>query len=188
MKAFVSFGTEPGTLTGLEETQDVRDPEPQDSAETALLTELEEFESEFISITDSLIVPGTIASNPLNLPTHMRCAAHTFNLVASKDADDALQNATFKGSYRAAMAKARALWNIQDRSTVAADKIYEEIQRRLLVPNTTRWNSTYDSVLVLNTILENKRPALHRVMTQLKIKSFNDQDVNILKEYAKVIK
>ena len=86
------------------------------------------------------------------------------------------------------MAKACALWNLQDRSTVAADKIYEEIQRRLLSPNATRWNSTYDSVVVLNSILEDKRPALHRVMTQLKIKSFNDQDVGILKEYTKVIK
>jgi len=191
VKAFGTFGTESGTLPGLEVTQDVQDSDPEDSAETALLTEVDEFQAQFVSISDSLVPvseSGTIASNPLNLPGQMRCAAHTFNLVASKDADGALQDAIFKGIYRSAMAKACALWNLQDRSTVAADKIYEEIQRRLLSPNATRWNSTYDSVVVLNSILEDKRPALHRVMTQLKIKSFNDQDVGILKEYTKVIK
>ena len=85
------------------------------------------------------------------------------------------------------MAKAQALWNLQNRSTVATDSIHAEVGRRLVVPNTTRWNSTYDSVVVLNTILEIKRPALHRVMTQLKVNSFNDQDADLLKEYAKVI-
>src|SRR5215469_18195272 len=116
VKAFGTFGTESGTLPGLEVTQDVQDSDPEDSAETALLTEVDEFEAQFVSITDSLVVPvsesGAIASNNLNLPIQMRCAAHTFNLVASKDADNALQNPIFKGTYRAAMAKARAIWNL----------------------------------------------------------------------------
>uniref|UniRef100_UPI00358E27E8 uncharacterized protein n=1 Tax=Myxine glutinosa TaxID=7769 RepID=UPI00358E27E8 len=43
------------------------------------------------------------------------------------------------------------------------------------------------TVVVLNTILETKRPALHRVMTQLKVNSFNDHDVDLMKEYAKVM-
>ncbi|CAI9741081.1 Hypothetical predicted protein [Octopus vulgaris] len=39
----------------------------------------------------------------------------------------------------------------------------------------------------LNTILETKRPVLHRVMTQLKVNSFNDQDFNLMKEYVKAL-
>ncbi|KAG5890541.1 hypothetical protein JTB14_028292 [Gonioctena quinquepunctata] len=57
----------------------------------------------------------------------MRCAAHTFNLVASKDADAALQITVFKTPYRSALAKARTLWNQQSRSTVAADSIHAEL-------------------------------------------------------------
>jgi hypothetical protein len=67
---------------------------------------------------------------------------------------------------------------------VAADSIYAEVGRRLIVPNTTR--STYDSVMFLNTILETNRTALHGVVTKLKVNSFN-QDVGLMKEYAKVI-
>ncbi|CAI9730030.1 Hypothetical predicted protein [Octopus vulgaris] len=32
----------------------------------------------------------------LNLPVHMKCTAPTFSLVASMDADKALENASFK--------------------------------------------------------------------------------------------
>ncbi|CAI9727394.1 Hypothetical predicted protein [Octopus vulgaris] len=34
----------------------------------------------------------------LNLPVHMKCAAHTFNLVASVDADKALDSTLFKSA------------------------------------------------------------------------------------------
>ncbi|GBP81121.1 hypothetical protein EVAR_88218_1 [Eumeta japonica] len=117
----------------------------------------------------------------------MRCAAHTFNLVASKDVNAALQITVFKIPYRSCLAKARTLWNQQSCSTVAADSIHAELGRRLVLPNTTRWNSLYDATVILNGLLETKRPSLHSVMTQLKILTFNDQDVTVMKEYAKVM-
>ncbi|XP_036356246.1 uncharacterized protein LOC118762081 [Octopus sinensis] len=85
------------------------------------------------------------------------------------------------------MVKAHAIWNQQDRSTVAANSIYAGVGRRLAVPNMTRWNSTYDSVVVINTILETKRLVLHTVIIQLKFNSFNNQDVDLMKECAKVM-
>jgi hypothetical protein len=91
------------------------------------------------------------------LPVHMRCAAHTLNLVATADADKALKDTAFKNACRKAMAKAQGLWNAQSRSTQFADIIEEEFERRLVVPNATRWNSVYDSIMVLNTLLEKKR-------------------------------
>ena len=91
------------------------------------------------------------------LPPHMRCAAHTLNLVASADADKALKDSTFKTVSRRTMAKAQGLWNAQSRSVPAADKIYEVLRKRLVVPNATRWNSTFDSVVALNKFLEGNR-------------------------------
>ena len=195
MKAFVQFGEEADKLPDLPVAHDMGSDLGDDNAVAALLAgSVDERDLEYVSLADYLTVPSAesddvdaILGNPINLPTHMRCGAHNFNLVASKDADSALQRAVFKGPFRVVMAKAHVLWNLQSRSTVAADSIYAEVGRRLVVPNTTRWNSTYDSVVVLNTILETKRPALHRVMTQLKVNSFNDQDANFLKEYVQVI-
>jgi len=82
------------------------------------------------------------------------------------------------------MARAQALWNLQSRSSVAADTIVDELKRRLVVPNSTRWNSTYDSVVVLNKLLDTDRGAVHRVMTQLKLQAFTNSDVLFLKEYS----
>jgi len=50
------------------------------------------------------------------LPKHMRCAAHTLNLVATTDANKALQqDAVYKKNYRLAFGKAQELWNKQSR-------------------------------------------------------------------------
>jgi hypothetical protein len=87
----------------------------------------------------------------------MRCAAHSFNLVATVDSEKALEDISFKSMSRKAMAKAQALWNLQSRSAVAADVIVEGVGRRLVIPNATRWNSTYDAVKVLNELLASKR-------------------------------
>lgn len=107
----------------------------------------------------------------------MRCTAHTFNLVDTADANKAFENGTFKLAYRKAMSKAQALWNIQGRGTVAADLIVEELKRRLVVPNTTRWNSTYDAVNVLIGLMEKDRRAVQRVMLQLKLLAFTDAEI-----------
>ena len=54
----------------------------------------------------------------------MRCAAHTFNLVATTDAAKAIKpKSTLRSAYRRAMGKAQGLWNLQGRSTLAADAI-----------------------------------------------------------------
>ncbi|KAA0199725.1 hypothetical protein HAZT_HAZT005453 [Hyalella azteca] len=55
------------------------------------------------------------------------------------------------------------------------------------LPVHIRWNSTYDSSVVLNDLLHNKRGAVYRVMTQLKLQSFTDCKVGFLKEYAQVM-
>ena len=73
------------------------------------------------------------------------------------------------------------------RSTVSADLIVAALDKRLVIPNATRWNSKYDAIVALIHIFDTKKAALHRVMAQLKITSFNEQDICLLKEYAKVL-
>ena len=85
------------------------------------------------------------------LPAHMRCAAHTFNLIACKDSKEALKDAKFRSVSRRATGKAQALWNAQNRSTNHADIIKAELKKRLVVPSATRWNSTYDTVSMLTS-------------------------------------
>ncbi|CAI9734396.1 XP_042229523.1uncharacterized protein LOC121871369 [Octopus vulgaris] len=115
-----------------------------------------------------------------------KSAAHTFNLVASVDADKALDSASFKSAYRKAMSKAQRLrlWNLQSRNTVTTDSILDALKRRLVV---LRWNSTYDSVVVLNNLLEKNRENTHWVLRQLKLQTFTDSDVGFLTEYAQVM-
>ena len=51
------------------------------------------------------------------LPQHMQCAAHTLNLVATMDADKALdKDGIYKKHYPSAFGKAQALWNKQSRN------------------------------------------------------------------------
>jgi hypothetical protein len=78
-------------------------------------------------------------------------------LVAIADFEQAMEDEEFKSAYKNAMDKARGLWNAQCRSTVSADLIKQELGRRLVVPNVTRWNSTFDAVKVLNGLLTPKR-------------------------------
>jgi hypothetical protein len=87
----------------------------------------------------------------------MRCAAHTLNLVATSDADKALEDDTFQTAANSAMKKAHQLWNAQSRSVGNDDLILEELKRRLVVPNATRWNSIYDAIVVLNSIIGDEK-------------------------------
>ncbi|XP_013878674.1 uncharacterized protein LOC106528135 [Austrofundulus limnaeus] len=123
----------------------------------------------------------------LKLPAHLKCAAHTFNLVASVDAKKALESASFKSAYRKFMSKAQGLWKLQSCGTVAKRKMSDVLKRRLVVPNSNRWNSIYDAVLVLNKLLEEDRATVHRVMKQLKLQTFTESDVRFLKEYTQVM-
>ncbi|XP_042229523.1 uncharacterized protein LOC121871369 [Homarus americanus] len=185
VEVFVQFGTEAELLPDI--PKPAADPDVEGVENVDLDADPEAGgvdEVEYISVDSALDESSGLG---LDLPVHMRCAAHTFNLIASVDADKALDSASFKSAYRKAMSKAQALWNLQSRSTVAADSILDALKRRLVVPNITRWKSTYDSVVVLNNLLEKKRGAIHRVMTQLKLQTFTDSEVDFLTEYAQVM-
>ncbi|XP_025094494.1 uncharacterized protein LOC112564105 [Pomacea canaliculata] len=102
------------------------------------------------NITSVEFLPGE--STSVVLPPHQRCAAHTLNLVASKDSEAALQDGAFRTASRSLFAKAQAVWNKQSRVVSAAESIQEATGRQMIIPNQTRWNSTYDAVQCLQDL------------------------------------
>ena len=54
------------------------------------------------------------------LPKHMRCAAHTLNLITTTDAEKALHGTSlYRNVCGAAFAKAQEAWNKQSRQVSA---------------------------------------------------------------------
>ena len=127
--------------------------------------------------------------NSPRLPAHMRCAAHTLNLVATADADQALKNPLFEKRYVSAMSKCRALWNKQNQSVHAAEVIKKAFGRKFVTPNQTRWNSVYDSVQCLLDIIKDDLKEFNKVVHEhpIKLQKFAQSDIDFLKQYMKVV-
>lgn len=125
------------------------------------------------------------------LPPHMRCAAHTLNLVASSDAEDALDDPMFEERYTSAMGKCRALWNKQNQSVHAAEVIKKEFGKKLVTPNQTRWNSVYDSVQCLLGVIDNVDNLLqfNSVIREypVRLAEFNSRNITFLRQYMAVM-
>ena len=170
VKAFNHFGVEALQLPDVTQ-DDVRDLDDagSDTEETE-----DEFTVEYVAIGETLDEGSNAAEH--KLPTHMRCAAHSFNLIATADANKGL-TAPFKSMFGKVHGKAQTLWNQQSRSTVAADIIQEELKRRLVVPNATRWNSLYDSLRFLLKLIDENKSSIQRAMIRLKLLTFSDQEI-----------
>lgn len=85
------------------------------------------------------------------LPPHRKCACHLLNLVATTDLSK-LQGAVKRTSVQA-FGKLTGMWNKQNRSAPAAEKIKSALGTYLITPGDTRWNSMYDSVVKVQSIL-----------------------------------
>lgn len=85
------------------------------------------------NITSVEFLPGE--STSVVLPPHQRCAAHTLNLVASKDSEAALQDGAFRTASRSLFAKAQAVWNKQSRVVSAAGNSFVYLQNCFTSPS-----------------------------------------------------
>ncbi len=86
------------------------------------------------------------------LPAHIRCAAHTLNLLATTDVDAIVETfpIPLKQLYTMmSMKKANDIWNKSNRSIKSAELCEQVIGRYLPTPCKTRWNSSYDALKVL---------------------------------------
>ncbi len=136
-----------------------------------------------------LLSDNSSSTNGFLLPPHQRCASHTLNLVAVHDSQVAESDAMYKKISRSAMAKCTALWNKASRSTQAAEVIHDKTKFSLIVPNTTRWNSTFDAVDRICDIVRKKSDTiLNEICKALSLPVFAPNEIAFLKEYCEVMK
>ena len=117
---------------------------------------------------------------------HIKCAAHTMNLIASKDVDKYLSSSsTSRSVYHSSFAKCSALRNKVSRSSVASDIVQEVSKRKLIIPTATRWNSYYYAVVRMS---ENSMPELNELCTKMELRRLSEREFSFLKEYCLVLK
>uniref|UniRef100_T1IVN7 HAT C-terminal dimerisation domain-containing protein n=1 Tax=Strigamia maritima TaxID=126957 RepID=T1IVN7_STRMM len=188
VKAFREFATE------IEEFDKfipvtINDENDGEGENVELLNELEDvvadddLQPEIPLIQESISsVLGVEDTQLCTLPPHFRCAAHTFNLVATTDAEKALKSSA--RICRQAFSKCSDLWNKYSRSTRSADIIRDTTCISLQVPTCTRWNSYYDAVAKIRSISNSN---MSKLCTQLKLSNLSSQELIFLDEYLKVM-
>jgi hypothetical protein len=115
--------------------------------------EREEEDPELVNSTPILVGEALEGTNhDILLPKHRRCGAHTVNLLASKDTEKVPGwTSTLRPAFSKPAAKAQGIWNAQNRKTVTANDIKAALERKLVTPGVTRWNSSYDAYKCLST-------------------------------------
>jgi len=121
------------------------------------------------------------------LPQHWRCACHSLNLVAANDASklaDAVKRIATQ-----TFGKLQGLWNKQNRSAVASEKIRRALGSLLITPDETRWNSTYNSVPQINHLLASQETEakFDKLCDELEIKRLQPVQKTFLAEYVQVL-
>lgn len=96
-----------------------------------------------------------------------------------------LSRPDIKAVYRSATSKCTALWNKASCSTVAAEIVDEVLERKLLVPCTTRWNSFHDAVA---RVCEFPIAELNTISYNFGLKAITDREYLFLREYCTVMK
>lgn len=76
---------------------------------------------------------------------HGRCAAHKLNLIASVDISAAQNDCDYSKIYISTFQKLNSLWYKLKYSS-NNEKVKSVVNKHLLTPIKTRWNSIYDSI------------------------------------------
>ncbi|XP_037508443.1 zinc finger BED domain-containing protein 4 [Rhipicephalus sanguineus] len=137
------------------------------------------------SITDVLDSgSNNDSSQEIHLPRHRRCAAHTLNLVASVDAENAGNNVAYREMARTVFAKLKTLWRKQAQSVQAAEAIKTALGRQLPVPNATRWNSLFNAVKFINELPKGRVDA---TFDALSLPRLQHEESLFIDEYCKAM-
>jgi hypothetical protein len=120
----------------------------------------------------------------IHLPIHHKCVCHSLNLIATTDADKALQTQAYSKIYHTSSGKIQAIWNAVHRTTKAADSISDIYKgKKLSVPCPTRWNSRFDAV---QRLLE-FRYQLGQICDILQVPKLKQPEIDFLSEYISVM-
>lgn len=124
------------------------------------------------------------------LPRHGRCGSHSICLIMTSDIKVKKQKSQDKTTrkrkemtametefknFRDAtldpvLAKCQELFNKQQKSSKAADLVHSYLNRYLVTPSPTRWNSLFDSIVVLSSLLDTMPEAMLNVTNGLGFK------------------
>lgn len=159
--------------------------------------EEEEDDIEFRTMDEQLNPPETMANDTeaddddepvFRLPPHMKCSCHLLNLVATNDIgkmDGKLKTVSVQ-----TMSKLTSLWNKQNRSVNAAETIKDALGTLLVTPGATRWNSIFDAIEKIQTILADRELSIkfHKLCDDLVIKRLKDDHIVYINEYVLVMR
>lgn len=123
------------------------------------------------------------------LPPHWKCACHVLNLVATTDASK-FDGVSLKKISVQTFAKLTAIWNKQNRSTQAAEKIKGALGTLLPTPGDTRWNSIFDAVSKIHSLLSKPQldTSFDKLCDELTIKRLQPIQKTFITEYVQVYK
>ncbi len=138
-----------------------------------------------VSIGD-LLEDNNLDMATLELPDHYRCAAHTLNLVATRDAEKA-RDQLYMRLHRQVFAKLSAVWSLYNKSPIFFEKVTEKFSRGMVTPTPTRWNSVYDSVVRIREMYEEDSNALATVFA-VKVRPLQQEEMKFLTDWLTVMK
>ncbi|KAM7287682.1 uncharacterized protein ISCGN_031373 [Ixodes scapularis] len=147
-------------------------------------TNEEEKDHEVVELYQVLQAPLDLDTPPdedeVRLPRHERCAAHTLNLVATADAEQALEYARYKRIFSRVLTVCKTLGTKQQHSFIASEVLKRHLGRFLLVPCPTRWNSLYKALHQIRQQGSN----INKLLDSLNISRILGDDLIFLQEYT----
>ena len=145
-------------------------------------------------VLDDVLNPQTVENVDdeqvlYRLPPHWKCACHALNLVAAVDSTK-FDGVTLKRTSVQTFAKLAAIWNKQNRSTLAAEKIKSTVGTLLPTPGDTRWNSIFDAVSKINGLLSTTESEANfdKLCDELDIKRLQGLQKTFMSEYVEVMR
>jgi REP element-mobilizing transposase RayT len=124
------------------------------------------------------------------LPKHIRCLAHTANLICTNDFAKNLKDTpdtVFKSSYKKLVAKCNKLWIGQNMSSNKADYVKQQLNKYLTTPGATRWNSLYDALTDIAKHLKENKSKMDNICDFFGIKKFSANEIAFLIDFTAVL-
>ncbi|KAJ6634237.1 hypothetical protein Bhyg_17294, partial [Pseudolycoriella hygida] len=161
--------------------------------------EIFEDEDDLEDLTDHL---SESSNEQTFLPSHGRCGSHSICLILTSDIKIKKQRVikkkkeltAFQLEYKLfretifdpVLAKCQELFNKQQNSSKAADLVHSYLNRYLVTPSPTRWNSLFDSIVCLSALLDEMPEELLNVTNGLGLERITPMDHAIIKEYIRI--
>jgi len=142
-----------------------------------------------LSSTEDLTVKyqqiDELERNKDQLPPHSACKCHLLNLIASLDSIKfAEKNAEFAEAYKSLNDKMEKYW-INAKTISFGDLVEKKIERRVSIPNITRWFSRYNAYENLIQLCANSG-VMESIFDKFELTFPTDDDFKMIEHYLKI--